>query len=54
MVEVTYYPDAYHSFDGLEDRAIQAGGKTYRLKHDPVAAFDAEARTRAFFDKVLR
>src|ERR671910_132514 len=56
LVEVVYYPNAYHSFDSKAvDRTITvANGKSHRLAYDPVAAPDAEARTRAFFAKYLR
>lgn len=54
LVEVKYYPDASHGFDVPTTRAVIAGGKTYHLAYDPVAAADAEARTKAFFDKLLR
>jgi dienelactone hydrolase len=56
LVEIVYYPNAYHSFDSKgQDRTITvADGKSHRLGYDPVAAPDAEARTRAFFDRNLR
>jgi dienelactone hydrolase len=56
LVEVVYYPNAYHSFDvNGRDRTITvANGKSHRLAYDPAAATDAEARTRAFFSKYLR
>ena len=56
LVEAVYYPNAYHSFDNQgPDRTITvADGKSHRLAYDPSAAPDAEARTRAFFDKYLR
>ena len=56
LVEAVYYPNAYHSFDSkAPDRSVPgAGGKTHRLVYDPVGAPDAEARTRAFFAKVLQ
>jgi dienelactone hydrolase len=56
LVEAIYYPNAYHSFDaGIGDRTITvADGKSHRLVYDPVAAPDAGARTRAFFDKHLK
>jgi dienelactone hydrolase len=57
LVEVVYYPDAYHSFDNraVGDRTITvADGKHHRLVYDPVAGPDAEARVRAFFDKYLK
>jgi dienelactone hydrolase len=56
LVEVVYYPNAYHAFDSrAPDRTlIVADGKSHRLAYDPVAAPDAEARTKAFFDKYLR
>jgi dienelactone hydrolase len=56
LVEAVYYPNAYHSFDSkTRDRTVPgAGGKTHFLSYDPVAAPDAEARTKAFFAKILR
>ena len=56
LVEVVYYPNALHSFDSRAgDRTITvADGKSHRLGYDPVAGPDAEARTRAFFDKHLK
>jgi dienelactone hydrolase len=55
LVQVVYYPDAYHSFDGrAQDRTITvADGKSHHLAYDPSAAPDAEARTRAFFARYL-
>jgi dienelactone hydrolase len=51
LVQVVYYPDAYHSFDSkLQARSAYG----HHLAYDPVAAPDAEARTKAFFDKLLR
>jgi dienelactone hydrolase len=56
LVQAIYYPNAYHSFDSkLSDRTlVVADGKSHRLAYDPAAAPDAEARTKAFFDKLLR
>ncbi len=56
LVDAVYYPSAYHSFDVLAgDRTVPgAAGKTHRLAFDPAAAPDAEARTKAFFAKILR
>jgi dienelactone hydrolase len=56
LVESVYYPNAYHSFDAQAgDRTITvADGKSHHLGFDPVAAPDAEARTKAFFDKHLK
>lgn len=56
LVEVVYYPNAYHSFDNrAADRTVTvANGKSHRLAYDPVAGPDAEARSRAFFAKYLR
>ncbi len=54
LVEVKYYPTAYHSFDLPGNRTVDAAGKKHHLEYDPVAAPDAEARTEAFFDKLLR
>ena len=56
LVEAVYYPSAYHSFDAFAgDRTITvADGKSHHLVYDAVAARDAEARTKAFFDKYLK
>lgn len=56
LVDVVYYPSAYHSFDSRSpDRTITvADGKQHRLAYDPVAGPDAEARAKAFFAKYLR
>jgi dienelactone hydrolase len=57
LVEVVYYPNAYHSFDSraVGDRTITvADGKSHRLAYDPAAGPDAEARARAFFDRYLK
>jgi dienelactone hydrolase len=56
LVEAVYYPSAYHSFDlQATDRTVPgSGGKQHRLAFDPAAAPDAEARTKAFFAKILR
>ena len=56
LVEAIYYPTAYHSFDSPAPYRIitVADGKSHHLEYDPVAAPDAEARTKAFFDKLLR
>lgn len=56
LVEVVYYPNAFHSFDNnARDRTVPGGGgKVHRLAYDPEAAADAEARTRAFFARLLR
>jgi dienelactone hydrolase len=55
-VEAIYYPNAYHAFDSrLTDRTlVVADGRSHHLAYDSVAAPDAEARTKAFFDKLLR
>ena len=55
LVEAVYYPNAYHSFDSrAPDRTVPGtASKMHRLAYDPVAAPDAEARTKAFFDKYL-
>lgn len=56
LVEFVYYPNAYHSFDSqARDRTVPgAAGKMHHLAYDAVAAPDAEARTRAFFDRLLK
>jgi dienelactone hydrolase len=51
LVEAVYYPNAYHSFDSKTPDRSYLG---HRLAYDAVAAPDAEARTRAFFEKYLR
>ncbi len=55
LVDAVYYPNAYHSFDSRNlDRTIVVGdGKSHRLAYDPAGAPDAEARTKAFFEKYL-
>lgn len=55
LVEIVYYPGAYHGFDSkARDRTVPgSAGKMHHLAYDPAAAPDAEARTRAFFDKYL-
>ena len=55
LVDAVYYPDDVHAFDGnVKDRTVAgSGGKTHRLAYDPIAAPDAEARTKAFFAKYL-
>jgi hypothetical protein len=55
LVESIYYPNAYHSFDSRSlDRTVPGtGSKMHHLAYDPDAASDAEARTKAFFDKYL-
>lgn len=56
LVEMVYYPDAFHSFDSqARDRFFPTpDGKFHRLAYDPAAAADAEARTKAFLDRWLR
>jgi dienelactone hydrolase len=54
LVEVKYYPNASHGFDVPVSRTVGAAGKTDHLAYDPAASADAEARTKAFFDKLLR
>ena len=56
LIEAVYYPNAYHSFDVLaRDRIVPGGpGRMHHLAYDSAAAPDAEARTKAFFDKLLR
>lgn len=56
LVKAIYYPNAYHSFDNrAANRTITvADGKSHHLAYDPAAGPDAEARTRAFFDKHLK
>ena len=51
LVEAVYYPNARHSFDANGPDRTAFG---HRLGYDPVAAPDAEARTKAFFEKYLR
>ncbi len=50
LAEAVYYPNAYHSFDmPAPDRSAFG----HRLAYDSAAAPDAEARTKAFFEKYL-
>ena len=50
LVEAIYYPKARHSFDNnVPDRTAFG----HRLGYDTAAAPDAEARTKAFFEKYL-
>jgi dienelactone hydrolase len=51
LVDAVYYPNAYHSFDSNRPGRSVEG---HHLAYDPVAAPDAEARTKAFFAKYLR
>jgi dienelactone hydrolase len=56
LIEAVYYPGAHHSFDLMaRDRTVPGGaGRMHHLAYDAVAAPDAESRTKAFFDKLLR
>ena len=56
LIEAVFYPNAWHGFDvNVRDRTVPgSGGRMHRLSYDPVAGPDAEARTRAFFDRLLR
>lgn len=56
LIDAVYYPAAYHGFDNnVRDRTVPgAAGKTHRMAYDPAAGPNAEARTRAFFEKILR
>lgn len=56
IVEAVYYPNALHSFDSkARDRTVSgSAGRTHQLGYDAVAAPDAEARTKAFLEKILR
>jgi dienelactone hydrolase len=50
FVEAVYYPNARHSFDhNVPDRSAFG----HRLGYDSAAAPDAEARTKAFFERAL-
>jgi dienelactone hydrolase len=56
LVQAVYYPKAYHSFDArTQDRTlVVADGGAHHLAYDATAAPDAEARTKAWFEKYLR
>jgi dienelactone hydrolase len=60
LVEATFYPDTYHDFDRNQRttwvKGLGADGKvtSRKLEYNSAATHDAEARTRAFFDKLLR
>ena len=60
LVEAVYYPDAYHAFDrrGATGSVMGFGSdgtvSRHRLEYDVRATRDAEARTQAFFARLLR
>jgi len=56
LIDAVFYPNAYHSFDVMtRNRTVAgSGGRMHHLAYDPAAAPDAEARTRAFFERILR
>jgi dienelactone hydrolase len=56
LVTMTVYPNAYHAFDRErpEVRYVRGSRGDHRLERDPVAAADALAKTRAFFDQRLK
>jgi len=56
LVSMTVYPNAYHSFDRDRPGVVYVRGirGDHRVERDPVAAPDALAKTRAFFDRMLK
>lgn len=56
LVEAVYYPGVFHAFDvQARDRYfLTPDGQSHRLVYDPAVAADAEARTKAFFERWLR
>lgn len=59
LIQATYYPGVYHSFDCGCPTAFmpgQAEGKviTRRVEGNSSATRDAEAQTKAFFDRLLQ
>jgi dienelactone hydrolase len=59
LIEMTVYPDAYHSFDcNCTTRWVNGtgGGKTTsrRIEGNSAVTRDAEAQTRAFLERLLR
>lgn len=59
LIEMTVYPDAYHSFDcNCATRWVNGtgGGKTTsrRIEGNSAATRDAEVQTRAFLDRLLK
>lgn len=59
LIDMTVYPGAYHSFDcNCATRWVNGtgGGKTTsrRIEGNASATRDAEAQTKAFFDRILR
>lgn len=56
LVEIVYYPDAFHAFEAdRPDRVVPGNnGHVHQLGFDAQAASDAEARTRAFLQQHLR
>jgi dienelactone hydrolase len=57
-LQAIFYPSAMHGFDNtgaMSTRAVPcSNGRTCHLGYDSQAASDAEARTRAFLDGLLR
>jgi dienelactone hydrolase len=55
LVEIVYYPGAYHAFDGHAEQKVRGENRElHQLRHDPAAARDAEERTKVFFSRLLR
>ena len=61
LLQVTYYPGTYHSFDrvGLKPtkfNAVSLNGavEPHHLEYNGAATADAEAKTKAFFDARLK
>ena len=66
LTEIVYYPDVHHGFDvnapshsvSGADLLSQNGSVTdavqHHIEYDPIAARDAEVRTRAFLESLLK
>ncbi|MBV8391714.1 MAG: dienelactone hydrolase family protein, partial [Alphaproteobacteria bacterium] len=56
LIEAVYYPGVTHGFDqeGRERRVMGAGGAMHLMSYDAAATANAEARTKAWFEKYLK
>jgi dienelactone hydrolase len=56
LIEAIYYPGVTHGFDqeGHDKRTMGVGGVMHLMSYNPAATADAEARTKAWFEKYLK
>lgn len=66
LAEIVYYPDAYHGFDvnapshsvsGADLSSLSssvADAVQHHIEYDPIAAGDAEVKTRALLERLLK